>query len=237
MTKGEFVSGIINTLKYLTKDDHISRRYVLSIGMMNAKFLLAQKLGDRSLYKNNSLFRTITCFPLEEKGAIECLGVDIPSCGSIMVSKEKINGLIYSKYGSSIVRVSTVDGGTIFDETSSKAFQTMMKRPFASKVVKNKNYYYEQDGKIYIPNSTIEAVDVVYIPWDDSKVEEQSGCKTCKEEENIGCKSIWDTEFVCSDELISIVQRETLAQVSNGRGIPTDENPNMDSNIKSQTVK
>lgn len=231
MKNSEFVSTIVNDLKHLTKDEHISKRYILTTGQMNARFLMSQKMGDRSLFRNKSLFRTVKCLKLSPKKDIECLGVRIPSCESIMVSDEKVNGLIYGRYGNSIVSVSSIDGGCNFMEISPSAYRGLCFRPYAKYVSKYRDYFYEVDGRIYVPNSTVEAVDVTYIPYDESEIELQSGCI-----DHCECKPIWDYEFICPDELLASVKKATLQEVSIGRGISEDENPNLDSNIKSKTI-
>lgn len=230
MKQSEFVSTIINDLNGLSKDTHISKRHILFIGQMNAKFLLSQKMSDRSLFRKNSLFRTIKCLKLEKSSPIECLGVEIPSCTTIMKSKEKIKGLLYGKYGNSIISVTTVDGGEEFKKTTIGKYKSDIKRPFAKYLSKGR-YYYESEGYLYFPESEIEAVDVTYIPYDESEVANQSDCS-----DDCVCKSIWDYEFMCSDDLIQAVRSATLREVSMKLGIPIDENPNMDSNIKSKTI-
>ncbi len=55
-------------------------------------------------------------------------------------------------------------------------------------------------------------------------------------EEDNDCRSAWDYDFVITSELLEQVIRETISQVTVTIQIPEDENPNLDSNIKSQTV-
>ena len=53
MTNGEFVSRVINGLSFLNKDEHVSRRYILSVGQNKSKFYISQKLSDKSLFSIN----------------------------------------------------------------------------------------------------------------------------------------------------------------------------------------
>lgn len=51
-----------------------------------------------------------------------------------------------------------------------------------------------------------------------------------------GCESEWEYEFVCPIKIIEYVVAETIKEVSFRLQIPIDENPNMDSNQKSQII-
>ena len=72
MTNGEFVSRVINGLSFLNKDEHVSRRYILSVGQNKSKFYISQKLSDKSLFRESNLFNTIECFPLKEENTVKC---------------------------------------------------------------------------------------------------------------------------------------------------------------------
>ncbi len=62
ITNGEFVSRVVNGLKALTKDSHISARYIAHIGKIKAKFLMGQKLDEMTLFKEDGLITTVPCF-------------------------------------------------------------------------------------------------------------------------------------------------------------------------------
>lgn len=55
MTNRELVSRVVNNLRTLNKDQHISRRFILRTAKNKAKFYIAQKLHDRSLYKGRQI--------------------------------------------------------------------------------------------------------------------------------------------------------------------------------------
>jgi hypothetical protein len=72
-------------------------------------------------------------------------------------------------------------------------------------------------------------VDVLMLTTDS---EDLDGCDNCDE-----CKSAWDYEFVGTDKFQEMVIQDTIREVAQRRGIVIDENPNNDSNQKSQTNK
>ena len=234
MTNGEFVSLIVNSLKHITKDDHISRRYILHVGQAESQFLLTQKLLDKTILREDNIFRTISCLQMEKIDVIKCGIYEFERCKSLMRSKYKLPKPIYSRYGASIVEVTNIDGSVTFLPTSLQDFNLFKKRrSFGGKKFK---FYYVQDGYLYLPDSEIEAVNVTLLTLDDEEVKKLSGCggedSSTTSSATGDCGSVWDAEFVCSDKLLSAVIAQTLQKVSVGRQILQDERPDLDSNIK-----
>lgn len=229
MTNEELVSRVSNTVRSLDKDSHISRRYVLSIARSKATFLIAQKLRDKTLYREDALIKPLNCFPLKRESIIDCGIVEFKRCQSLMKSKEKLPELIYSIFGNSIISVSTADGSEELYPVTLKKYRNLQKREH-TKIVDN-NYYYVQDGYLYLPNCKYELVDIMLITLETEKLEELSTCK-----DGDCCGSMWEEEFNCPDKLLEAVIQDTLNEVMTSKGIPVDENPNMDSNQKSQTI-
>ncbi len=224
MTNGEFVSRVINGLSFLNKDEHVSRRYILSVGQNKSKFYISQKLSDKSLFREANLFKTIECFPLKEESTIKCGIYEFSRCETLMKSKFKIPGLIFNKLGSSIISVTSIDGEVNLIPTTLKSFSISKDRVY-SKLIKQK-FYYIQDGYLYIPDSEVEAVTITYIPFDESGISSVS----CDSSNN--CKSIWDLQFIVPDKLSEQVIQETINEVSTLRKVQSDENPNLNKNEK-----
>lgn len=221
MTNTELVSRIVNDVRALNKDEHISRRSILHIAKNKAKFLISQKLRDKSLYREDNLFSTIKCFNLKKDDIVKCDIIEFRKCSSIMKSKSKLPELVFSKFGSSIVSVTTIDGMTEFLPMNLTKYRLNTKRRFSKFI--SQNYYYVRDGYLYLPDTEIKSVDVTLLTLNTDEVEEVSGCSECDP-----CKSIWESEFICSDKLLEAVIQDTLQEVlSTFRQITPDENPNM----------
>lgn len=230
MKNSEFVSRVINGIRALNKDEHISKRYVLHIGRNKSRFLISQKLNDKSLFREDNLFETIRCFPMKKDDIVSCNIVAFRRCKSLMKSKHKIPELIYSKYGSSIIGVYSIDGGITFTPTTLTNYSLLKDRP-NSKFI-SKYMYYIQDGYLYLPDSDIEAVDIVLITLENDVADEVSECNTENQ-----CKSLWDYDFKCPDKLLEVVIQETLQEVlGTFRKIVPDENPNMDETLRGKTT-
>ena len=62
MKNKDFVARAVNGIKALSKDAHISKRYILSIGRAKAKFLMSQKWDELTLNKEDTLISQVKCF-------------------------------------------------------------------------------------------------------------------------------------------------------------------------------
>ena len=65
MTNREIVDKLVNALKYNNKDESISRRFILKVFRDTAKWLISQKLLDRTIHKELNLYSEISCFEFE----------------------------------------------------------------------------------------------------------------------------------------------------------------------------
>lgn len=235
MTNGELVSRIVNDVRALTKDEHISRRYILRIARNKATYLLSQKLRDKSLFREENLFRTIRCFRLKPDNIVKCDIVEFRRCSSLMKSTKKLPELLFSRYGSSIRAIYSIDGSKVFYPTNLSKFSRSSKRRFASS--SEDNFYYIRDGYLYLPNSSTELVDLDLITLEEELIEELSEC--CGDDNlDSSCESIWDKEFIISDKLLEPVIQDTLNEVlSTYKQIIPDENPNMTEIQKDSTIQ
>jgi hypothetical protein len=226
MTNGELVSRILNSSKRLNKDSYVSKRWIIHIAKTNAKTLMAQKLGEKSLVNEHNLYTTLKCFALEQDDVVNCDIVQFRRCDSLMKSKNRLPETVYSKLGNSIIFITNVDG------TEPITVSSLLKHSInKDRVYPDCNLYaYESDGYLYIPDSDIEAVNVTLLAVDLDEVDTLSGCSDCDE-----CDSYWDKEFIVSDKLCEVVMQQTRSEVYQSLNIPEDENPNLDSNQKTQT--
>lgn len=227
MTNGEFVSRVINGLRAINIDDHISRRYILNIGQNKSKFYIAQKLTEKTLFRETNLFRTIECFKLDEEETLKCGVHEFMRCDSLMKSRKKIPGLVFNRLGSSVVSITSLNGDIEFQPTTPKSYKNSKDRRYVQKL--GVKHFYIKDGFLYLPDSTVEYVTITYIPFDETEVEEVSQCGN---ETNEGCKSVWDYEFIVPDKLSEQVVTETIQEVFNSKRVPVDTLPNLDENQK-----
>lgn len=226
MTNSEFVSRVINNLNSLNKDARIPRRFVLRVGRDTASFYISQKLRDMSFRRESNLVSSIDCFEMKPDQVKRCDIVEFRKCDKIMKSKNKLPNLIYSRLGSSIQNIFTIDSNKEFKFVTPSQYIINKKRKGVSDYI----YYTLKNNYLYILDSEIERVDLSLITLQTEYLDSLSECA----EEN--CKSGWEYEFIIPDKLKKVIIDETTAIVANRVQIPEDENPNMDSNLKSKTV-
>lgn len=229
ITNGEFVSRVINDLNSLNKDSHISRRWILNIGRTKAESYVAQKWDDGHLLEDANLVTHVSCVKMIEVDKIDCCDAVFELCGVLMRSEERLPGMIYSTFGPLVVSVSNVDNTRFYRYSNIRAYRNQQKRRYADKARK---FYYVHDGYLYIPDERIEIVNVAFFTM---KRREALRLSMCKPDDD--CRSEWEYDFIYPVKLIENIVSETIREASMKIQIPTDENPNMDSNQKSQTVQ
>lgn len=230
ITNAEFVSRVVNGLKALSKDTHISARYIAHIGKVKAKFLMSQKLDEMTLFKEDGIISSVPCFRLKRIKSKDCGIVEFNLCDNIMKSCEKIPEGLFGKNGSSIISILNVDGSKEYNYITPRKYADLKKRKYRSK---NSGYYYIQDGYLFLPDSKNELVDITMILLDKDEAEAVSECSN-----KVNCKSKLESEFVCPDRFLDLVVRDTIQEIGNFyRSSVADENPNMDVNQKTKTVQ
>ena len=212
-TYGDIVSRISNSLNSVSKDNRIPKRYILKVVKDIATFLIAQKLGDRSLYKESNPYITISCFELEPIEVVKCDIIEFRRCKSIMKSKNKLPKLIDSKYGASLKEVTALD-----DETDFKFTTPAQYRRDKNRGESDYKYYYIKDGYLYLLDVTVPRVNLYVLTLDEENIE---SCDKCND-----CKSLWEYDLNIPDKLLEAVTQETLKTISIRKQIPRDENAN-----------
>jgi hypothetical protein len=214
VTNSEFTSRVINGLNSLSKDDRISRRYILHVGKQKSMFYISQKLNDRSLFREDNIYTTLDCFEVER--------IESVKCNSIMKSKKKLPKLIYSRYGNTLKEVTTVDGEKEFKATTPSQYRRDKNRVSGTDYIN----YYVKDGYLYLLDTEIEIVNLYLLTVETEEIDNISACSTP------GCKSLWEYDFVVPDKLEELIVAETVKEIAMKKQIPSDENPNLNSNEK-----
>jgi len=219
MTYREITSKVINLLKLNTRDGHVSRRFILRLLQDSAQFLLAQKLGERSIINETNLFTYIPCFSFEKIDARKCNIIEFKMCTVLMKSKKPLPKLVFSRLGSSIREINSLDGDFRFTFIDENTYRRNKKRRYS---LKNEVYIYlGTDNHLYIMEEPIQTVDLTVLTTRREDVEKTSDCI-----EKSRCTSLWETEFVCSDKLLDAVVNMTIQKMSINRQIIEDQNPN-----------
>lgn len=217
MTNREIVDKIFNALKYNNKDEAISRRFILKVLRNTAKWLLSQKLLDRTLFKELNLYSDITCFEFEKMDVVKCPIIEFRRCKTLMKSKKPLPELIFSRFGASIKNIVSIDGENEFIFVSLEQYRRNKKRN-----VKRNDYYIYlgTDNHLYIPDHETLTVDLTVLTIKTDEVED---CSSCKDNE---CRSGWDYGFIISDKLVDPLYKDALQTLGLTKQILEDQNPN-----------
>lgn len=222
MTERKFAETVLQSLNQLDRDRYLSKRYIISVGKEIMRGLLSQKLGDRTLYREDNIYSYVDCFELERIDTIVCPIVEFKTCNIVMKSKKPLPELIFSKYGAAIRSVMNLDNSEEIGKTSLKDYIRNKKRQGYKKTAK---YHTDKYNYLYIVDSEIEAVAVEVLTLSSKQVE-QSICGSFD-----NCKSSLEYEMVGSDKLETAVMQQTLSQIMGTfLQITPDENPDKNKN-------
>lgn len=166
---------------------------------------------------------------MEADDIVKCPIVEFRRCKSVMRSKKELPKIVGSRYGYAVLIVTTIDGDRRFSFTTLSDYSNMLKRRNFKKFIGTK--YYISNRRLYIPDSEVEVVDVLLLTLDEDAEE----CSSCSDKPK--CQSVWDTEFPFPDKFANVCVQETIKEISLRLQIPKDENSNLDSLQKSQTIQ
>lgn len=233
-TNGEIISRIANGLKALSKDSHISGRYIINIAKTKAKFLMSQKWDEMSLNKEDDLIKSVPCFRLKRIKSKDCGIVEFRLCDKLMKSCEKLPEVLSGKKGPSILSVMSIDGSLTYRYITPRQYSDIKRRKYKSG---SQGYFYIKDEYLYLPDSLNEIVDLELITTDKDEADCVSECTESGDIET-GCKSKLESEFVCPDRFLDLVIKDTIQEIATFyRTSQEDENPNLDEYQKTKTVK
>lgn len=219
MTNREIVSEIVNILKTNNKDNRLSRRFILKVLKDASAFLISQKWGDRSILSETSLYSYIPCFEFDKIDTKDCPSLEFRLCKTLMKSKKPLPKLIFSRLGSSVKDIVSLDGDFLFTYVDEQQYRRNKKRQHK---LKNEVYLYlGSDNHLYIPDQEIYSVDLTVLTIEPEEVDE---CSACKEKDN--CLNAWNSPFVVADKLLEGVKDIVLNRLGMTRQIQSDPNLN-----------
>lgn len=221
MKNEELVSRISNQLRMITKDDYISDRFVLYTAKSIARKFITQKIQRRSIDRDLSLYTEVKCIEFEPVNSFSCEYVEFRSCENLSKSTKKFSDLIYTRYGSSIKELYSIDRRVSFTESTLYQLRTNSERENNNL---EGNKFYIIDDYIYVPDE-IESLSGLFLVLDLYDLEENCGCTE-------SCESAWEKEFICPDSMLEDVISYSVQSLSITKQIPEDESPNLNNNNK-----
>jgi hypothetical protein len=224
MNNGKLVSRIAQQLRMITKDDYINDRFVLNVAQTIATKFITQKTTRRSIDRDMSLYVEIKCIEFEPENVFKCNYVEFKSCVKLSKSKKNISelGLIFTRYGSSIKELYSIDrNSSTFSESTLYQLRMDSQREGSENA---QDKFYILGGHIYVPRE-IEALSGLVLAIDQFEVDCLCGCTE-------DCESAWDKEFICPDSMLEDVISYSIQNILQTKQIQPDENPDLNENSK-----
>lgn len=221
MNQGEFVSRVSNQLRMISKDDYQSDRFILFTGLSIAKKFITQKIQRRSIDRDMSLYTEVTCIEFEPVDIFRCKYVEFKSCDNLSKSVKKLPELIYTRYGSSVKELYSIDRKNNFIESTLYQLRNDSLRQGHKD---SNNRFYILDEHIYLPRE-IETLSGLILTPDVYEAELLSGC-------NNNCESAWQKPFIAPDSMLEDIISFTVQNIAQTKSIPETEKQNLNSNEK-----
>lgn len=219
MNTGVVISDIETLLNLQSIDVVLSRQTIYNALLDQTYILIRQKKNLQNLFKDSKLVKFIDCVSMIEVDGGECCGLK----GRMMRTKEKIDVFNVSS-GDGVLYVGGVDDSDGY--TRSDGFHQIKVLQHQRYGMLN-SYYLYSEGYIYVFGAFPKAVNIGIIKDPTKLIEEVENAD--------GCQSIYDVEFPCPEDLLPYVKQATIQFIMNtSLRIPQDENPNMDSGIRSK---
>lgn len=157
-TIGETISRIRNTIKGVKEDAFLTDRFIYSLIIKHANYVVRKLDNENKIMRIQSLFEKLPCVELVEVSTIEACCPGIKTNCTIMRTKEHLPEPMEGSEGPLIRSVTSLDGTVILTNTSPTTYQLMTGQ---STFKYNKTlYYWYLEGHLYFPNLEWEGVRV-----------------------------------------------------------------------------
>ena len=103
-------------------------------------------MADKSLYREMNLYKVLDCVEMIPVEIYKCDIIEFRACKKLMKSKKKLPDLIYSKYGSSILEVTSIDSEYLFKPITLAQYRINKQRT-GNDI--NQQFFYVKDGYFY----------------------------------------------------------------------------------------
>lgn len=210
-TLRKLVSDVRSMHKLLSTDNLITDRVVASEIRNNTLLLVKRETNLRKLWATDTLFTTVPCLEMIEVPISECCEYVDPC--SIGRSKFKLPRIAEGNYQYLIQGVYSINAlsgvGKKLKEITINRYVNLIKLP----IIKNEEYYWIQNGYLYINNPLLKAIRISAFFEEDVPNEimyPECGCGGYEPNLEDYCKNPLDKEYA----LPGYLQNQVLALTS-----------------------
>lgn len=225
ITISEAISRVRNQVRAVKQDSSLTDRFLFSLVMKHARFLMRRQDSLNRIMKFNSIFSTLNYVELIDVDAAEAECFGVKSNCKFKRTKDKLPKAIEGYYGPLVRTVSSLDLSQQVLPTFPMTFQQMSNQK-TFKYNKKKYYWYLNDY-LYFPNVEWDAVRV------EGVFEEDISKYNCSTEEGVDqCKSITDNSIAVPEFLFTEIEQLVVKDLAVMFQIPAD--PGQDAQSLSQ---
>lgn len=199
MTIRELISTVRNSVISVKNN-----RYIYSLLVNYANTFIKRDNDQRRLFKQTHLFKTISCFELEEVSLIDACNILIPNCKKVMRSKEKIPSFYSTIYGG-LLEVYSIDGLKRYNNSDPSNYINYLNREFKSK----------SSGQFWITNDYLIIPDTIEVVMIRGLFSSEAEINKFNKKNVVSCKSKLDELFIVPDYLIGDILKATIADIRN----------------------
>ncbi len=213
----EVISRIRGQVKAEVQDAFVTDRYIYSLIIKNAKFLMRRQDFANKLMKFNSIWNFLPYVQLIEIDKVEAQCTGIKSGCTIKRTKDKLPDMIEGYWGPLIRTVSSIDNSIELYPTQSGTYTSMTKTT-SFKYNKSKFFWY-LNGYLYFPDLDWDAVRVEAVFDDDI------GSWLCDDDED-NCVPRYEQDINIPDFLFAEIENQIIATMTNTLKIPSEDSDN-----------
>lgn len=222
ITVSEAISRVRNQVKAVKQDASLTNRFLFSLIMKHARFLMRRQDSLNRIMKFNSIFSTLNYVELIEVDAAEAECFGVQSNCTFKRTKEKLPKAIEGYFGPLLRSVTSLDLSQQVIPTFPMTYQQMSKQK-NFKYNKKKYYWYLNDY-LYFPNLDWDALRVEGVFEGDTS---QYSC-----EETDECKYFTDTVISVPEFLFTEIEQLVMKDLGIMLQVPAD--PGQDAQSLSQ---
>jgi hypothetical protein len=211
-TIGEVLNRLRNQVKSTAQDAFLTDRFLYSMVMKHAKWLLRREDAANKILRLHSAFQALDVVDLIDVSAVEAQCRCITSDCTFKRTAEKLPRLIDGYYGPLIRTITSLDNSQEVLSTTARSWE---------QIARNKNFKYNKhkyfwylDGHLYFPNVEWDAVRVEALFEDDiSKY-------NCDKTDDCGYRQ--DDSMMVVDYLYAEIESNVMKELGVTLGIPSD---------------
>lgn len=215
------ISDINNELASVDLDSRFSFRFIASKLRGRIETILRQDSTDRNILTINEIWKPLHCIALQDADSQTCSSY-YEYCDCLKKSTKKIPSVYTGKFGN-FIKIMVVDRSIEFKQIKPFEYKDIKKREFRSKKIQ---YFWIEEGYLYIPDCTIEEVIGYGIFKDSQEADYFNG--------DIGpCYLPLDSTLLIPDYILDVAKQAVVSELAQiNKRLVQDNNPNLNSNEK-----